>query len=1109
MRKRNRFSSHTILLFTFLLLSAAALRAQGDLLRINGWNAYVHLPDDYSNTTKTYPVIIFLPGIGEVGSDPNRLLSYGPNRFVAQGHNMQFTVNGVVEKPIVISMQPPSTWPSPAALNRQLDSIIRRWRVNINRISFTGLSMGGSSWDNYINTSPLYALRPASVVAMSAPPPANPLLTNFAIYAATGGKWWGFEGTQDGRYMWLIRDIMNLTSPGSAKYTHYVGGHCCWNNWYDPNYRENGENIYEWMLKQVRTPILTPNQPPIASAGNDQVITLPLNTVTLNGTATDNDGTINTRAWTKISGPGSFTITSPSSAQTSITNLSVGVYAFRFAVTDNSGASDADTVRVTVNAAVNIPPVADAGADQSITLPVNTVTLSGTGSDQDGTISSYAWTKVSGPAAFTIISPSAAQTTITNLAEGVYQFRLQVTDNAGAVHADNITLTVNPLPAPPNIPPVAEAGADQSITLPLNSVTLAGSGTDADGTVVAYTWSRISGPGQHIIATPNAALTTVSYLVAGTYQFRLQVRDNDGALHADTVTVLVNPGAAPPPPNVPPTVDAGNDQSFTLPGNVTLTGSADDEDGTVDEFRWTKIDGPDNYTITSPTQAITTITGLEAGEYRFRLQVTDDDGATAADTVTIIVLAPANVLPTAIAGNDITLVLPANSTTVTGRGTDSDGTITAFSWSRIAGPAQHTIANPGSAQTIISNLAEGTYRFRLQVTDNDGAIGADTLTIQVNAAPIVPPANVAPVADAGPDQVITLPTNSVTLIGSGTDTDGTVITYRWTKIAGPAATIVSASSSATIVRNLVEGTYRFRLLVTDDDAASGADTVTVIVNTEPNTAPVAIAGDDIEIVLPANSVILTGSGTDVDGVVVSYNWSKVSGPESSSLTSLGGGQTVAAALEEGVYQFRLEVRDDDGATGTDTIRVTVTRRPNEAPIAFAATAREDVTLPHVPLLEGIGNDADGYIVSQKWRQLSGPSTARLPALDSFHTEVRDLEAGDYVFEFSVTDNEGAIGRDTVLLKVNPVVKQSTAIVFPNPAAAVTQVTLRISSPTMSNLSLLRVLDLNGKVVHQETFMRTESIMNKQLDISRLQPGTYFIEVGVDINTRVSCTFMKR
>ena len=136
-------------------------------------------------------------------------------------------------------------------------------------------------------------------------------------------------------------------------------------------------------------------------------------------------------------------------------------------VTDNNGATAVDTVQVTVNAA-NIAPTANAGADQSITLPTSTVSLSGSGTDADGTISSYSWTKVSGPAAGTITSATSAATTVTGLAQGVYQFQLKVTDNNGATAVDTVQVTVNAA----NIAPTANAGADQSITLPTSTVSL-------------------------------------------------------------------------------------------------------------------------------------------------------------------------------------------------------------------------------------------------------------------------------------------------------------------------------------------------------------------------------------------------------------------------------------------------------------------------------------------------------------------------------------------------------------------------------------------------------------------------------------------------------------
>ena len=81
--------------------------------------------------------------------------------------------------------------------------------------------------------------------------------------------------------------------------------------------------------------------------------------------------------------------------------------------------------------------------DQTITLPVNIVTLSGSGSDADGTIAAYSWTKISGPSGSAIVNPATAATDITGLVQGVYQFQLQVTDNNGATATDVISITVN------------------------------------------------------------------------------------------------------------------------------------------------------------------------------------------------------------------------------------------------------------------------------------------------------------------------------------------------------------------------------------------------------------------------------------------------------------------------------------------------------------------------------------------------------------------------------------------------------------------------------------------------------------------------------------------
>ena len=186
------------------------------------------------------------------------------------------------------------------------------------------------------------------------------------------------------------------------------------------------------------------NKSPIANAGADQTITLPKDSVILDGSASsDPDGTITAYNWTKIAGPSSSNISKPDSSKTSVKTLVPGVYKFELTVTDNGGLFAKDTVQVMVDAPGNQPPVACAGADQVITLPTNSVTLDGSCSaDPDNNIASYAWTKISGPAA-TITTATAAQTQVTGLVQGVYQFELKVTDAGGLFSKDTIQVTVN------------------------------------------------------------------------------------------------------------------------------------------------------------------------------------------------------------------------------------------------------------------------------------------------------------------------------------------------------------------------------------------------------------------------------------------------------------------------------------------------------------------------------------------------------------------------------------------------------------------------------------------------------------------------------------------
>jgi hypothetical protein len=181
-------------------------------------------------------------------------------------------------------------------------------------------------------------------------------------------------------------------------------------------------------------------------------------------------------------------------------------------------------------------------------LPTSSVTLSGVGLDLDGSISSYVWSKISGPSSGSITNANSAGTTVTSLVQGIYQFQLRVADNMGAIGLDTVKITVN---TGDYVLPTAYAGSDQSIILPTNSVSLQGSAT---GSISSYNWTKLSGPSAGTIMNSNLVNTQVTGLVQGTYQFQLMVTDSRSSTAVSTVSVVVNSSSA----NLLPSVNPSN-----------------------------------------------------------------------------------------------------------------------------------------------------------------------------------------------------------------------------------------------------------------------------------------------------------------------------------------------------------------------------------------------------------------------------------------------------------------------------------------------------------------------------------------------------------------------
>lgn len=185
------------------------------------------------------------------------------------------------------------------------------------------------------------------------------------------------------------------------------------------------------------------NQAPDVDAGADQTLGdndgTNFETATLVGLANDNDGTIDSVAWT-LDG------TDLGSTLALTTSLPVGVHTLTFTATDNEGLSSSDTVEVTIVA--NQAPTADAGSNQTASDSngdgFELVTLLGTGSDDDGSIASYEWSDGAN-----VIGATASITPV--LAVGTHTLTLEVTDNGGATATDTVTVTVEATAVGPNL----------------------------------------------------------------------------------------------------------------------------------------------------------------------------------------------------------------------------------------------------------------------------------------------------------------------------------------------------------------------------------------------------------------------------------------------------------------------------------------------------------------------------------------------------------------------------------------------------------------------------------------------------------------------------------
>lgn len=212
----------------------------------------------------------------------------------------------------------------------------------------------------------------------------------------------------------------------------------------------------------------------------------------------------------------------------------------------------------------NIAPTADAGQDQSV-IEETQVTINGSGTDSDGSIASYSWSQISG-GSVTIEGVDRANATFNaptvfeNTGSVSLEFELKVTDNAGAIGVDIVTIEIIPV----NKQPTVSVDDNFFIVSGDNNIKLNGAGFDIDGSIVDFFWSQTLGtdvtlnsisPGSGSISSVIFDAPMVDELEQ--LEFIFEIIDNEGSKNQDLITIDLYPN------------DSNNSQSTS--NSVALT----------------------------------------------------------------------------------------------------------------------------------------------------------------------------------------------------------------------------------------------------------------------------------------------------------------------------------------------------------------------------------------------------------------------------------------------------------------------------------------------------------------------------------------------------------
>jgi hypothetical protein len=582
---------------------------------------------------------------------------------------------------------------------------------------------------------------------------------------------------------------------------------------------------------------------------------------------------------------------------------------------------------------------------------------------------------------------------------------LRVTDNNSPALTDIDTAEI--IVAIPPHPPVADVGGPYTCTAGL-PCQLDGAGSfDIDPTdfITSYDWDLDGFPFTYESAT--GANPDVVFPEVGVFNIGLRVFDN-GVLNVNDEPLSDEDfGTVNVEENLPPVADPNGPYSVNEGSIVGLDGTgSSDPNGDPLVHAW-DLDGDGEFD--DALGATPTFLGVDDGVYPVALRVSDGLLAgTAQSTVTVSNVAPSVALSGGAnldEGDEFTasgsFTDPGTEDTWTGTVDYGDGS--GSMW--LALSANNTF----SLSHVYAD--NGTYTVSVEITDDDGGSGSASVTVIVD--------NVPPVVDAGPD---TLAENGGAYLGAGSFIDpGTLDTHTATVDYGDGSGIQSLALSTSNTFTLshvytAPGTYTVTVTVTDDDGGVGSDTLTVTMDNS-NEAPIADPGGPYT-VSEGGSVVLSGAGSsDPDGDSITFDWDLDNDQifETSGVTVTFN----ASALDDSVVPIKLRVVDPAGASDTAEKTVTVV---NVSPAVDAG--------PDTLIYEGSSFSGAGFFIDpgtlDTWTAMvdygdgSGPQPLALNPDNSFNLGHVYADDGNYTVTVTVTDDDGGVGSDTMMVAVSNV-----------------------------------------------------------------------------------------